>query len=87
MLGFSNPDGVDKVVLAAPAYYAIKDAYGLPSDDPAELAAAPPVLAKQADRVLVVGFPLGFADSSRGDASDPGRPRRRRARCRCRAAS
>jgi hypothetical protein len=66
MLGFSSPDEVDKVVLAAPAYYAIKDAYGLPSDDPAELAAAPPVLAQQADRVLVVGFPLGVANSSCG---------------------
>lgn len=51
MLGFSNPDGVDKVVLAAPAYYAIKDAYGLPSDDQAELAAAPAPLAEQAERV------------------------------------
>jgi hypothetical protein len=72
MLGFSNPDGVDNVVLAAPAYYAIKDAYGLPSDDPAELSAAPPVLAQQADRVLVVGFPLGFAGGSHRRCPDPG---------------
>ena len=71
MLGFSNPDNVDKVVLAAPAYYAVKDAYGLPSDDPAELAAAPPVLAQQADRVLVVGLPLGVASASRRRCPDP----------------
>ncbi len=42
MLGFSNPDGADEVARGAPAYYAIKDEYGLPSDDPAELAALGP---------------------------------------------
>jgi hypothetical protein len=58
MLGFSNPDGVDKVALGSPAYYAIKDAYGLPSSDEAELAEAPADVIEQTDRVLVVSYPL-----------------------------
>ena len=42
MLEFSDPEGVDKVVLGAPAYYAIQDAYGLSPFDESVLDRASP---------------------------------------------
>jgi hypothetical protein len=69
MLQFDNPDGVDKVIRGAPAYYAIKDAYGFDPFDDSVLDRASPEVIAQTDRLLVASYPLRLEPT---DAVPPG---------------
>ena len=69
MLEFSDPEGVDKAALGAPAYYSIQDAYGLSPFDESVLDRASPDVIAQTDRLLVVSYPLRLEPT---DAVPPG---------------
>ena len=69
---FSNPDGVDKVVRAAPAYYTIRDRFGLPADDPATVRERSP--SRSTGRVVVASYPLRLVPGERASDVCRGRP-------------
>ena len=56
---FSNADGVESVVDAAPAAYAIADSFGLAALSPEQLAELEGPLAEQAELVLEAARPDG----------------------------